>query len=176
MELIQTQIQNRFKDLLIVLGASILLTLSAWIAIPLPFTPVPITFTAQLVLFLAVTMGRKGAYATALYIAQGLAGLPVFAKGGATFAHLLGPTGGYIIGFLISACALAYLSERMKNKTPAKLFGLMMLGTAIIYSFGLPHLALFVGAGNAIKLGFAPFLPGGLIKQAIAYRGLKHFC
>ncbi|NGX26416.1 MAG: Biotin transporter BioY [Chlamydiae bacterium] len=168
-----TLTQNRFKDLFIVLGASILLALSAWISIRLPFTPVPISFTAQLVLALSVLLGKRGAYATALYVAQGAAGLPVFANGGCGIAYMMGPTGGYLIGFLIAAYAVGALVEKVHEKTPTKIFSLMIFGNALIYVFGLPHLALLVGSTNALKFGLYPFIAGDLLKLMLVQQSLK---
>ena len=168
-----SQSQGRFRDLFVVLGTSIILSLSAWISIPLPFTPVPISFTVQLVLFFAVALGKRGAYATALYLAQGAVGLPVFANGGCGLAYFMGPTGGYLIGFLMSAYALATLVERIQNKTPVKTFGLMLFGNALIYVFGVSHLALLIGGANAIKLGLLPFIGGDLLKILFLHRLLK---
>ncbi|NGX46664.1 MAG: Biotin transporter BioY [Chlamydiae bacterium] len=168
-----TLTQNRFRDLFIVLGASILLALSAWISIRLPFTPVPISFTAQLVLLLSVFLGRRGAYATALYVVQGAVGLPVFANGGCGLAYMMGPTGGYLIGFIIAAYAVGTLVEKVHEKTPIKIFSLMIFGNALIYVFGLPHLALLVGSANALKFGFYPFIAGDLLKLMLAQQSLK---
>jgi len=153
-----------------VVGASILLSLSAWISIPLPFTPVPISFTAQLVLLLSVLLGKRGAYATALYVAQGAMGLPVFANGGATLAYLMGPTGGFLIGFVISSYVVGSLAEKIQDKTPVKTFSLMLFGNALIFTFGLPHLALLVGVQNALKFGLYPFIGVDLFKLLLANR------
>jgi len=153
-----------------VVGASILLSLSAWISIPLPFTPVPISFTAQLVLLLSVLLGKRGAYATALYVAQGAMGLPVFANGGATLAYLMGPTGGFLIGFVISSYVVGSLAEKIQDKTPVKIFSLMLFGNALIFTFGLPHLALLVGVQNALKFGLYPFIGVDLFKLLLANR------
>ncbi|MDN3506750.1 MAG: biotin transporter BioY [Simkaniaceae bacterium] len=166
----QTLPQKRIQDLFVVLGASILLALSAWISIPLPLTPVPVSFTAPLVLLLSVLLGKKGAYATALYVAQGAMGLPVFAGGGATLAYLMGPTGGYLIGFVISSYVVGSLAEKIQNKTPLKTFGLMLFGNALIFAFGLPHLALLIGTQNALKFGLYPFLGLDLLKLLVVNR------
>ncbi|NGX58917.1 MAG: Biotin transporter BioY [Chlamydiae bacterium] len=173
MEITQTLSQNRFRDLFIVLGVSMILALAAWVSIRLPFTPIPICFTAQLVLFFAVFLGKRGAYATALYVAQGAMGLPVFSNGGCGLTYMMGPTGGYIIGFLIATYAVGTLVEKLEEKTPAKIFALLLFGNALIYIFGLPQLALLVGGENALKFGFYPFIAGDLLKLIIIHRSLK---
>lgn len=173
MHSLQTKSLKAVNDLLIVVGASILLALSAWISIRLPFTPVPISFTAQLVLLLSVLMGRKGTYATFLYFGQGLAGLPVFANGGAGLAYILGPTGGYLIGFMIASFIVGTISERIQEKSPTKTFLLMTFGNVLMYVFGLPHLALLVGGTNALKYGLYPFIGPDIFKLMFAQQALR---
>ena len=164
---------NFLRDLLIVLGTSGLFALSAWISIPLPFTPVPISLTCQLILLASVFLGKRGAYATFAYIGQGLIGLPVFANGGCSVAYLFGPTGGYLIGFAIASYVVGTLSEQMEEKSGIKSFALMLVGNALIYLFGLPHLALIVGGQNALKFGFYPFIITDLLKLMLATKALK---
>ncbi|NGX37182.1 MAG: Biotin transporter BioY [Chlamydiae bacterium] len=165
--------QTKARDFLIVVGASILLALSAWISVRIPFTPVPISFTAPLILMLSVLLGKRGAYATALYFLEGALGLPVFANGGCGFAYLLGPTGGYLVGFVIASYVVGCLSEQMQEKTPTKIFGIMLFGNALFYVFGVTHLALLVGYANAIKFGLIPFVGLDLFKLFLANRALK---
>lgn len=167
--------QNLIKDIFIVLAISILFGISSWIAIPLPFTPVPVSFTAQLILLSAVIFGRRGAYATLAYLAQGAMGLPVFSNGGCGIAYILGPTGGYLIGFAVAAYVVGLFSERMKEKSDAKIFGLMLIGNALFYVFGLPHLALMIGQANALKFGLYPFIATDILKLILAHRALKFF-
>lgn len=165
--------QSLFKNIFIVLAASILFGLAASISIPLPFTPVPISFTAQLILLFSVLLGKRGAYATFAYLAQGAMGLPVFANGGCGITYLLGPTGGYLIGFAVASYVVALFSERLKERSPTKVFGLMLLGNALIYVFGLPYLALTVGPTNALNFGLYPFIATDIIKLMLAHRALK---
>ena len=89
----------------LVLGASLLIALAAQVAIPLPFSPVPVTGQTYAVLVVGAALGsRLGALSVALYVAEGVLGLPVFAPGGAPgIARLLGPTGGYLVGFVGAA-------------------------------------------------------------------------
>jgi len=164
----QSKSQIFQRDFLTILGVSILFALSSWIAIPLPFIPVPISFTVHLILFFSVFLGKRGALATSLYFAQGIVGLPVFSNGHGGIAYLLGPTGGYLIGYVIASSVIGLLSEQLKEKTPSKIFGLMLLGNLLIFACGLPQLSLFVGVSNALNLGFYPFLGGDFIKLILA--------
>lgn len=161
---------SRIRDFLIVVGASLLLALSSLISIRLPFSPIPISLTAQLVLLLSLTLGKRGAYATTLYFAQGAMGLPFFANGGGGIAYLIGPTGGYLLGFVVAAHVVAHFAEKTKGKTPLRTFSLLLLGNSLIYLFGLPHLATLIGWEKALYLGLVPFIGTDLIKLAIAQR------
>lgn len=151
-----------------ILGASLLLCFAAWISLRLPFTPVPIVFTPQMVLFLSVLLGKRAPLAVGAYLLEGAMGLPVFAGGASGIVHLLGPTGGYLFGYL----AASYVVGRISAKTPVRAFGSMLLGNALIYLFGLPHLATFVGWENALKMGFYPFVALDLLKLLIAHSSL----
>jgi len=165
--------QSFLRNLFIVLATSVLFSLSAWISIPLPFTPVPISFTAQIILLFSLLLGKRGAYATVAYLAQGAMGLPVFANGAGGIGYFFGPTGGYLIGFAIASFVVGLFSERMKEKSPSKVFGLMLAGNALIYAFGLPHLALLVGYKNAFRLGLYPFVATDILKLFLAQKALK---
>jgi len=169
----QTKTSQFLKDVLIVLGTSILFGLFASISIPLPFTPVPISFTVQLILFFSVILGRRGAYATFTYLGLGAMGLPMFANGAGGIIHLFGPTGGYLVGFAIASYVIAILTEQLKERSPSKIFGIMLFGNALVYVFGLPHLALYVGFDKALAFGLYPFIGPGFLKLLLAHRGLK---
>ena len=165
--------QTKARDFLIIIGLSIILALSAWFSIRLPFTPVPISFTVPLVLMISVLFGKRGACATALYFLEGALGFPVFANGASGFAYLLGPTGGYLIGWVVASYVVGSLVEQMQEKTPLKTFGIMAFGNALFYVFGVTHLALLVGYESAIKFGLIPFVGLDLFKLLLANRALK---
>src|SRR5512132_4009477 len=98
--------------LLPAVGASLAIALAAQVAVPLPFTPVPLTLQTLAVLLASAALGmRRGALAVALYLAEGLAGLPVFASFSSGPAPFLGPTGGYLVGFLPAAAIVGALAE-----------------------------------------------------------------
>ncbi len=165
------------RDALLVIGFSAVIALSARIAVFLPFTPVPITAQTLAVLLTGAALGSKrGALALLAYIAEGLAGLPVFSAGRSGLPILLGPSGGYIWGFLIAAFVVGYLAERGWDRKVWTTALAMLIGTVVIYLFGVPQLALVLsptsgaalGFDKALTLGVLPFLPGDAIKLLIA--------
>lgn len=160
----------RLRDLTIILGANIILALSAWISIPLPFTPVPLVFTMQLALFFGALLGKRGALAVLFYFLEGACGLPVFANGACGFPYLMGPTGGFLLGFVVSAYVLSILSEKIREKTELKTFLLVFFGSLIIYTFGFTHLASLIGMKKAFMLGIAPFIVPDLLKAIFFQR------
>lgn len=156
-------------DLALIAAGSLLIALSAQVAIRLPFSPVPVTGQTFGVLFVASILGRaRGPAAVLAYLAEGAAGLPVFAGLAAGPAILLGPTGGYLLGFVPAAWLCGALAERGWDRTPLRTTASMILGNIAIFALGLPWLARFVGASNVWALGFWPFLPGDIVKIGLA--------
>ena len=155
------------RDIAIVLGASVLIALFAPVSIRLPFSVVPIATQGHVCLFLGALLGKKrGALAVLAFLLQGALGLPVFANGS---AGLLGPTGGYLLGYVLGAYVTGLLVERMK------LAQALLLGNAAIYLLGLPWLATFIGFKSAIVFGFAPFILGDLLKLIGVGKALSYF-
>jgi biotin transport system substrate-specific component len=145
---------------------SILLTLSAKIQVP--FWPVPMTMQTFVVLVLGVAYGWRLAGATVLlYLAQGALGLPVFAGGGGP-AYMAGPTGGYLVGFLLAAVAVGCLAERGWARSWTSTLAAMLIGTAIIFACGIAWLSTLVGLPKAIDVGLKPFLLSEAVKIALA--------
>jgi biotin transport system substrate-specific component len=157
-------------DAALVLGASLVIALSAQVAIQLPFSPVPITGQTMAVLLVGALLGsRRGALAVLAYIAEGLAGLPVFAGGAAGLARLFGPTGGYLVGFVAAAFLVGWLAERGWDRRFGTTLAAMTLGNLVIYGVGAVWLAVFVGGlSRAWSLGVLPFLPGDALKIVLA--------
>jgi biotin transport system substrate-specific component len=154
---------------LLVLGGSVLIGLMAQVAIPLPFTPVPITGQTFAVLLVGALLGsRRGALSAGLYLAEGALGLPVFAGGSGGLARLFGPTGGYLLGFVVAAGVVGWLCESGWDRRLPTAILAMLIGNGLIYLFGLPWLARFVGPERALAAGLWPFLAGDLIKIALA--------
>jgi biotin transport system substrate-specific component len=162
-------------DAAAVVVASLSVAVCAQLQIRLPFTPVPISGGTLAVLYAGALLGsRRGAAAVALYLLEGAAGLPVFSGGAAGAAHLLGPTGGYLLGFPVGAFCAGLLAERGWDRTPPRAFATMLLASVPIFALGLLGLARFVPARALLAQGLWPFLPGDLVKAA-ASAGLLPF-
>ncbi|GAB4408185.1 MAG: biotin transporter BioY [Anaerolineae bacterium] len=160
-------------DLGLVLSGSLFIALSAQFAVPLPFSPVPVTGQTLAVLMVGVLLGsQRGSLALLTYLAEGALGLPVLAGGAAGLARLTGPTGGYLIGFVAAAYLVGWLAERGWDRRFETTLLAMVLGNAIIYTFGLLWLARFVGAERVLALGLWPFVPGDVGKILLATASL----
>jgi biotin transport system substrate-specific component len=157
-------------DAALVLAGSLLIALSAQVAVSLPWSPVPVTGQTLAVLLVGALLGsRRGSLAVLTYIAQGLAGLPVFAGGAFGMARLLGPTGGYLVGFVAAAFLVGLLAERGWDRRVLTTAAAMTLGNLVIYAVGALWLAPFVGGlDKALALGALPFIPGDLLKIGAA--------
>jgi biotin transport system substrate-specific component len=156
----------------LVLLSSLLIGLFAKVAIPLPFTPIPFATQGLVVLILSLLLGSKRAPAAVLgFLMQGAAGLPVFAGG---HSSLLGPTGGYLFGYLVASLLVGYLSEKIQSRTPIQLFWTLAAGNAMFYLFGVPYLAAFIGLKKALLLGLAPFVIGDLIKLILGVKIVQY--
>ena len=155
--------------ILIVLGALFVAAL-AQIEIPLPFTPVPITGQTFGVLLVGAALGSKrGAASLASYLALGVFGLPFFAGGAHGLDVLIGATGGYLIGFIISAYVIGMLAERGLERSMRTSVIPFLVGTLIIYACGVTWLAVFLGNfRQALAAGLLPFLAGDAIKLVAA--------
>lgn len=157
------------SNALLVLAASAVTALAAQVSIPLPWTPVPITGQSFAVLLTgAVLGGRRACLAQLLYLAEGCSGLPVFAGGAAGVAKLLGPTGGYLLAFPFAAFVTGLLAERGWDRRFVTMFAAMLLGSTVIFALGLAQLSRFVPGGAVFAAGLLPFVPGDVIKAALA--------
>jgi biotin transport system substrate-specific component len=120
------------------------------------------------VLVLAIAYGPKLGFLTgALYLLEGALGLPVFATGGGA-AYLLGPTGGYLFGFVIAMSVVGFLVSKGWGQTALSVMGVMLIGEIIIFSLGVGWLSGAVGFSKAISLGLAPFLLAEAFKVVLA--------
>lgn len=150
----------------IVLAGTALLALSARVQVP--FWPVPMTMQTLAVLMIGATLGARMAGAVLLaYLAEGALGLPVFASG-AGLAYMAGPTGGYLLGFLLAAVFVGWASDRGWLRGLVPTAAVMLAGVALIYVPGVAWLAALIGSGKAIAGGLVPFLPAEAFKLAIA--------
>ena len=156
-------------DLVLVVFGSAVIALSAQLSIrlPLAITPVPITGQTLAILLVGALYGSKRGPATVLlYLAEGVAGLPVFAGGSGGALHLLGPTGGYLVGFVLAAFITGVLSERGWDRRWAMTALAMTFGTIALFVPGLIWLAFW--PYEVFTAGLWPFLPGAVIKIALA--------
>ena len=151
------------------LGGSILIGVAAQLQILLPFSPVPITAQTFAVLLIAALFGSKRGLATVItYIIYGALNLPVFAGGTFGIMRLIGPTAGYLAGFLVAAYIVGSLSERGWDRKPWTAAASMLVGNIIIYAIGIVWLSRFVGWEAVIHTGLLPFLPGDTLKILLA--------
>lgn len=153
--------------ILIVLGTA-LLTLSAKVNLPLPY--VPMTLQTLVVLMIGAVYGwRLGAATVIAYLAEGALGLPVFAGPVGGLAPLVGPTAGYLYGFVLAALAVGWLSQRGWDRQVVWLFVAMGIGHVLILGAGFLWLAfgMKLGADKALLVGIVPFIGASLVKNAL---------
>ena len=156
------------RNIALVVGAAAFVALCAQIAIPLPFTPVPLTLQTFAVVLSAGVLGSwRGAAAMLLYAIVGSLGAPIFFLGSSGFG---GVTFGYVIGFIVGAWVVGRIAERGATRTFWRAVGLMVLGNVIVYVFGTTWLAVSLqwDAATAITMGVLPFLVGDAIKILVA--------
>jgi len=160
---------NAITDALLVIAASLVTAAAAQIEIRLPWTPVPITGQTFAVLLSGTVLGARRAFlGQCLYLLEGAMGLPFFAGGAAGVAKLLGPTGGYLIAFPFAAAMTGAFAEHALDRTPARMFLIMIAGSIVIFGLGLGQLSRFVPGSSLLASGLLPFIPGDLIKAALA--------
>ncbi|MFG1349488.1 biotin transporter BioY [Xanthobacter autotrophicus] len=144
-----------------------LLSWSAQVSIPIQ--PVPITLQSYVLITLAALMGWQfGGLTVAIYLFAGLMGLPVFSGGRSGLGMLTGPSGGFIVGFLLTALLVGWLQENWARLKPLPLFGVLALGHLLLMVVGAGWLATKVGAAAALEKGFLPFIPGAVVKTVAA--------
>src|SRR2546428_1460196 len=156
--------------LVLVCGFALLTWAGAKISVPLPGTPVPGTLQTLAVLMAGAFLGaRAGAASQSAYIIMGMAGLPVFALPGAGPAYLLGPTGGYLVGFVAAAFIVGSLVARWRGRGVGGPFLIFLLGAVTIHACGLAWLSVVLGdAVGALRAGVLPFILFDLAKVVVA--------
>ena len=156
------------RQAILVLGGAAFVGLAAQVAIPLPFTPVPLTLQTFAVLLAGAALGSmRGVLAMSLYAVAGVAGVPWFAEGSSGFAMA---SFGYILGFIIAAGIVGRVAEHGATLTVWRTAGLMILGNLVIYAVGVTWLKYAIDGtwATALQLGVAPFLLGDVVKIALA--------
>ncbi len=162
----------RHRSLL--LDAVLVVVFSAFVAltaqVSLPLLPVPLTLQTLGVLFTGAVLGSKrGTLALLLYVAEGAIGLPVFAGGLSGIGVLIGPTGGYLVGFIVAAGIVGLLAERGWDRRLIWAALAMVVGNLVIYAFGVAWLTVIVGdLRTALVQGMLIFIIGDLIKIVVA--------
>lgn len=178
------------REALVILSLSWLIALSARIAFFVPGVPVAVTGQTFAVLLVGALLGsRRGALAVLAYLAQGAAGLPVFTISatlgyGGGIARFLGPSAGFLVGFVFAAFVVGLLAERGWDRRPWTMALAMLAGEVVIYVFGLPWMAQFFNpawlapwqqsllwldpTGGSLVFGLYPYIPGDLLKLAVA--------
>jgi biotin transport system substrate-specific component len=170
----RAELHSAFRALAVVF-VTVLTIVAAQVSVPLPFTPVPFTLQPMVVLLGGAALGsRLGMSSQILYIAIGLAGLPVFAASPVLpqgFGRLLGPTGGYLMSYPIAAFAAGYLAERGFDRRYLTSVMAMAAGLAIIFTCGVTWMAIgapSLGLSTAVRTGLIPFIPADIIKICLA--------
>jgi len=161
--------KSAVRNVALVVAASLLIAISAQISIPLK--PVPRTLQPVAILLVGAALGsRRGASAAALYLLEGLSGMPVFAGGAFGPAVFLGPTAGYLLAFPAAAWIAGFASERGWGQSMLTTVPPMALAIATIHLGGWSWLATAMGLGaeKAFLLGVAPFWASDILKIAIA--------
>src|SRR5262249_7911620 len=146
--------QRAATQVLLVIAGSAIIAIAAQIAVPIPFTPVPLTLQPLAVLLVGVVLGAtRGSAAAALYLLEGAAGLPVFAQGHGGALWLIGPTAGYLLSYPLAAFAAGWFSERGWGSTVLRALAGMLAALAIIYAGGWAWLAILTGPSAAFTMG-----------------------
>ena len=166
-------------DIILIMSASVFIALFAQIAIRIPFSPVPITGQTFAIMLAGLVLGMKrGVLAVLAYLGEGISGLPVFANAGYGLVHIIGPTGGYLIGFIPAVLLTGYFAEQRSSKNILLITFVLIIATAAIFFSGIMWLKHYVGLNNVMQMGFYPFIPGAVIKIALLvaiFPGIKRW-
>jgi len=173
------EIDDNTANIFSILLGSLLIAVLAQVSISVPFSPVPITGqTIGVVLVGGLLGARRGAMAVLAYLMEGAMGLPVFAQMKAGAHVLVGPTAGYLWGFVFAAFLIGYLAEKGWTIKPAFSFLSCFAATTLILVLGTLYLATLVGFNEALVMGFYPFLVGDVVKSTVCaglFTGVRKF-
>jgi biotin transport system substrate-specific component len=155
-------------NMLLIVGASLLIALAAQIAVPLPLNPVPMTLQPLAVLMVGAALGsRRGAAVAVLYLLEGFSGLPVFAQGHGGAVWALAATAGYLWSYPAAAFVAGWFSERGWGSTLLRSLTGMLVALGVVYLGGWSWLATLTGPAVAFTTGVAPFVLADVIKVII---------
>ncbi len=164
-----TPLGRAVRNTLLALAGTAIIAISAKIQIP--FWPVPMTMQTLAIVVIAMAFGAKLGFATlALYMLEGALGLPVFAgtpEKGIGIPYMLGPTGGYLVGFVAPAWLAGWLAEKGWDRTFLKAAAVNLVATAVVFVFGLAWLIPMFGVSKSIAVGVTPFLLSSAFKIAL---------
>lgn len=151
----------------VVIASVALLAWSARAVIPIP--PVPITLQSYAVITLAALLGwQLGGLAALVYVGMGAAGFGVFSGGRSGLDMLTGPSGGFIVGFVVAAVVVGALEEHWARLRILPLFAVLALGHAVLLAMGAGWMAHQTSANYALQIGLLPFIPGAVVKSIAA--------
>ena len=165
---VDSKIQKALRYALLALAGSVLITICTQISLPL--FPVPMTLQTFAVFLIGLTYGwRLGGITVSLYLLEGAIGLPVFSGGKGGMIVFMGPTAGYLVGFLLAATACGWFAERGFDRSYFRLFLSLIVGNILIYTPGLFWLGTLIGWDKPVlEYGLYPFIVGDLLKIAMA--------
>ena len=159
-------INSTVTNISLILFGTLLLTISAKVQVP--FWPVPMTMQTFIVFLIGSTYGVRLSFLTLVaYLFEGAIGLPVFATGGGIL-YLTGPTAGYLYGMTIAAAVISYFANKGFTNSYLKSFIGIMLGSIIIFAFGVLYLGSIIGYNKALQAGLLPFIPSEIFKITLA--------
>ncbi|WP_052465296.1 biotin transporter BioY [Thermotoga profunda] len=163
--------ENLWYKVLVTLVFTFLTGIAAQIRIPLPFSPVPVTGQTFVILLAPLFINKLAVFSQILYVLLGVLGIPWFSGNNSGFHTLIGPTGGYLIGFIFASLFISQIFKPNRFKVFNTVTILLVANFGIIYSFGLTQLYLWfsfkqvqLSLPKLLSMGLLPFIPGDLIK------------
>lgn len=151
-----------------ILFGSLFLAIAAKIAIPLPFTPVPLSLQTLAVGLISLALGKRAPFAVGAYLFEATLGFPVLAGGKSDPLWMLGPKAGYLTGFFLASFMMGHAFEKNATNSFLKKWAVLLFGECIILGCGVSCLSLFFGFPTSFKIGVLPFLPGAFAKSFAA--------
>lgn len=157
--------QSNLRKLVFVSLFTALIAIGGYLSFPIPFSPIPIVLSDFFMMLAGLCLGTSGVASIGLFLFLGAIGLPVFTGGKAGLAVFIGPTGGFLLGYLIGVYLLGLISGKGKPSLLKDLIGLVA-ANLMIFGFGVPWLKLLlkVSWSKALALGLMPFMIGNTVK------------